>query len=264
MTKAYAAIFSARFRTLLQYRAAALAGLACQFFWGILRIAIFGAFYAISSSRQPMSLPEVTTYVWLSQAFFRMVPMGADGEVRGLVRSGSVAYELVRPLDLYSLWFTRSLAALSSPVILRCVPLLLCAAIFFDLQAPHSFSAALACGAALLCALLLGAAIQALLTISLLWTIAGDGINRVATVGLYVLSGMVLPLPLYPDWFQPVLNFLPFRGLIDLPFRLYSGNIPAEQIPWVLAHQLGWTVALVLLGRWVLSMGTRRLVVQGG
>ena len=31
-----------------------------------------------------------------------------------------------------------------------------------------------------------------------------------------------------------------------------------------LGHQLVWTVALVLIGRWVLSRGLHRLVVQGG
>ena len=37
---AYAAVFAARFRVLLQYRAAALAGLGTQVFWGLVRVAI--------------------------------------------------------------------------------------------------------------------------------------------------------------------------------------------------------------------------------
>ena len=61
-----------------------------------------------------------------------------------------------------------------------------------------------------------------------------------------------------------MLDFLPFRGLVDLPFRLYMGHIPPREVFGVLSHQLLWTAGLVLLGRWLLARGTRRLVVQGG
>ena len=63
---------------------------------------------------------------------------------------------------------------------------------------------------------------------------------------------------------QPVLNILPFRGLMDIPFRLYSGNIPLAAFPRELAFQLGWALALMVLGRALLGRGLRRLVLQGG
>jgi ABC-2 type transport system permease protein len=113
-------------------------------------------------------------------------------------------------------------------------------------------------------AVLLSAAIGTLMTISMLWTIAGDGIGRLVPAAAFIFSGMIIPLPLFPDWAQPVLNFLPFRGLADVPFRLYTGHIPAVDGVAALAHQLAWTVALIALGRWLLARGTRRMVVQGG
>jgi len=56
----YLAIIAARFRTLMQYRAAALAGLFTQLFFGVVRIAILRAFYAASSASQPMSMTQVS------------------------------------------------------------------------------------------------------------------------------------------------------------------------------------------------------------
>jgi ABC-2 type transport system permease protein len=79
-----------------------------------------------------------------------------------------------------------------------------------------------------------------------------------------IFSGMLVPLPLYPDWMQFMLDLQPFRGLVDLPFRLYMGHLPPTDLPSVLLHQLGWTAALVYLGRWWLSHHIHRLVVQGG
>ena len=61
--KAYAAVVSARFRMLLQYRVAALAGLGTQVFWGLIRMMFFTAFYRSTTAPQPMSLTDVITYI---------------------------------------------------------------------------------------------------------------------------------------------------------------------------------------------------------
>ena len=46
--------------------------------------------------------------------------------------------------------------------------------------------------------------------------------------------------------------------------RVFTGHIPPQAAISVLRHQLLWTAALVLFGRWLLARGLRRIVVQGG
>jgi len=260
----YWAIISARFRVLLQYRAAAVAGLATQLFWGLIRVMIFYAFYESTRAPQPMRLAEVVTYVWLGQAMLRMLPWDAEGDQRQMVRTGMVAYELLRPVDLYAQWFCRSLAWRMAPTLLRAVPLFLIAIPFLGMGWPASGASAAAFAAAMVGAACLAAAITALIGITLLWTVSGEGLSRILPAAVVLLSGIVVPLPLFPGWAQAALDVLPFRGVVDLPFRLYIGHIPPSGVFWVLAHQLGWTVALVGAGRFALSRGVRRLVVQGG
>jgi ABC-2 type transport system permease protein len=258
------AVISARFRMLLQYRAAAAAGLGTQLFWGLIRIMIFDAFYRSTTAPQPMSFPEIVTYVWLSQAFMRMLPWTPDPDVRAMIREGNVAYELLRPVDLYNLWYSRALANLTSPTLLRCVPMLVLASLFLGMQPPASLASALAAVVAMTGAVFLASAISNVLSISMMWTLSGEGVTSVMGAAVWLLSGMILPLPLFPEWAQAILNALPFRGLMDTPFRLYMGHVAPSHAAPVLAHQLVWTAALVLLGRWLLARGTRRLVVQGG
>ena len=249
---------------LLQYRAAAAAGLGTQLFWGLIRVMIFEAFYRTSTVQQPISLPDVVTYVWLGQAFLGLQPWGVDRDIRDQIRSGTVAYELMRPLNLYFFWYARAMAFKTAPTLLRSVPLLLVAGLFLGLTPPASWAATGAFLAAVLGALLLSSAITTLMNISLLWTLSGDGVTSLVPACVIVFSGMVVPLPLFPDWAQPILNLLPFRGLVDVPFRLYLGHIPPGALLPLLGHQLAWTGILVLIGQVVLSRGTRRLVVQGG
>jgi ABC-2 type transport system permease protein len=268
----YRAILSARFRMLLQYRAAALAGLWTQIFFGLVLLMIYEAFYRSTTANPPMLFAEVVSYVWLGQALLAMLPWNADAELRAMIRSGTVAYELCRPIDLYSLWYARALAWRTAPTILRAIPMCVIATVVLPavglgewrLASPPSTAAALAFAATLVCTLLLGCALTTLINISLLWTISGDGAVILLTTLVTFLSGMIVPIPLFPDWAQPIVLALPFAGLIDLPFRVFTGHIPPAAVLSVLQHQIVWTVALVLFGRWLLSHGIRRVVVQGG
>jgi ABC-2 type transport system permease protein len=262
--RSYWAIITARFRMLLQYRMAAAAGFGTQLFWGLMRVMIFTAFYHSTTKAQPMSLEQVITYVWLGQAMLAMLPWNVDVEIRQMIRTGTVAYELVKPVDLYWFWFSRAVAMRTAPTILRAAPMFVVAMLFFDMQSPPSWASAGAWALSMCAALLLACALTTLLTMSMLWTISGEGIARFLMIGVMVFSGMIVPLPLFPDWAQSVLNFMPFRGIADIPYRLYTGHIPPDRVLWVVGHQLIWTLAIVIIGRWLLSLGTRKLVVQGG
>ena len=43
----------------------------------------------------------MVTYVWLGQAFLLLTMLTIDGDLHAMIRTGNVAYELLRPVDLY-------------------------------------------------------------------------------------------------------------------------------------------------------------------
>ena len=261
--KPYLAMLAARFRLHLQYRVAALAGAGTQVFWGLVRMMIFTAFYAAAPGGQPLPQAQTVSYVWLGQAFILLTILNPDGELAQMIRSGNVACEFIRPVDLYTMWYVRHLAKVAAPALMRSIPILILATAMGWLVWPD-VPTALAAGAAIAGGTLLAAAMSTLLTLSIFWTISGQGIRHIVTSAAFVFSGMIVPLPLFPDFVQPVLSALPFRGLADLPFRLFTGQLPADRWPAVVGQQLAWTAGMVLLGRWVMARAERRVVVQGG
>jgi ABC-2 type transport system permease protein len=261
---AYRAVLSARFASLLQYRAAAVAGLTTQVFWGAIRMMAFTAFYRSSTQSQPMPLEDAITYIWLGQALFALLPWRPDEEVEAMVRSGDIVYELVKPVDLYSLWYMRSVAARTAPTLLRSIPLLVIAGALFGMGPPASLGAAALFVVGLAGAVALSAAIMVLLTVTVVHTISGRGIVAIIGAAVSVLSGMIVPLQLFPDWAKAALAWQPFRGIMDTPFRLYLGSLRGIEAGAALAHQLVWTLVLVALGWLLLEGAKRRLVVQGG
>ena len=199
--RGYRAILSARFRMLLQYRVAAIAGLGTQIFFGLLRIMILGAFYAMPrAGSAPMNWNEVVTYIWLGQATLMILPTWTDGEVRSMILSGSIVYELAKPLDIYTLWFVRNIAGRTAPMLLRAIPMLLIAALFFGLKAPASPAAGFLWLVSTASAVALSSAIGTLILISILWTLSGRGISDLMAPLTWTLSGILIPLPLFPAW----------------------------------------------------------------
>jgi ABC-2 type transport system permease protein len=268
--RGYAAIIAARFKALLQYRAAALGGLFTQIFFGLVRVMILRAFYA-ASTNAPISLDNVTGYVWLGQATLLLIPWRSDEDVAEQIRTGTIVYELTRPLDLWGTWFARSLAWRTAPVFLRMLPMFAIAMLVvpaFDpgwgLAPPPSVAAFVVWLGCFAGAVLLSAALTTLINVTMMWTITGEGVPMLIATLATMFGGLVIPLPLFPDWLKPLLYALPFAGILDLPARVFTGDLSVAQGGLVIAHQLAWTFVLAASGRYFLARGLRRLVVQGG
>lgn len=61
--KKYSSFFALRFSMGLQYRAAALAGVATQFAWGFMEIMVYTAFYHTGADSFPMTMQATASYI---------------------------------------------------------------------------------------------------------------------------------------------------------------------------------------------------------
>ena len=262
--KAYLSIFRMRRRMETQYRGAVLGGLICQVFFGLVLVAIYRAMYA--GKPQAMPLNHVTTYVWLQQAFFRML-LASDPELMDKIRTGAIAYDLCRPLHLYGYYYTRILAQKLTGNVLRAMPMLVIAALLpegWGMCLPASFPALLAALAALILGLFCVSALENITMGFTMRTLDPRGMQGLLNLLMMTLSGNILPLTLFPDSWQRTVTLLPYAQLLDSPIRLYTGEYALSKAPEVLLIQLCWTGILVLAGSIFWSKNQRKLIIQGG
>lgn len=266
--KPYLTVFRIKALTTLQYRLAALAKLAPPLFVGLVQVMFFTAFYRSSAARQPLTLPQTITYCWIIQLLVGIQPWSGDSEVLQLIRSGNIACELCRPLDLYGQWFSRLVAQRLVPLVLGSLPLAVVALFIlparYRMAAPASPASALAFVAAALGAVLMSSALSNILGIMTIWTVNGEGLYFLLPALFMVMSGANVPLPLFPPALGRLVGALPFRALIDTPAQIYLGTIPPAQAFLTLGSQLLWTAAIVVFGRALLARALRSIVIQGG
>jgi ABC-2 type transport system permease protein len=263
-----AAIFKLRLAQGLTYRTAAAAGVATQFFWGMILIMMFTAFYGNQTSVDGFTKSQLTTYIWLQQAFLVFIALWIrDLELFELIRTGNIAYELCRPINLYSFWYTKLLSSRFASAALRCLPILVFAYFFpkpYGLELPDSLTALLLFIVALVLGVMINVAISMFIYISVFITLSPIGSLLIFSVVGEFFSGMVIPIPLMPDALQKVLMCLPFRYTGYLPFRIYSGNVGITDAVIGIGIQIFWLLFLPLLGNFLLNKALKHLVVQGG
>lgn len=266
--KGYISYFKTVLLSGLQYKTAAIAGICTQFFWGFLQIFIYQAFYAGTGQAVPMDFDKLVTYIWLQQALLTLVFVRIrDEEIAKSIKNGSVAYELVRPYNLYVWWYIKCIAKRLAAVTLRSSILIIVALFLpepYNLSLPASWGTF---GMSLLNLCFGALIVTAIMVIihSIAFFIYDDkGIATVIYNFAELLSGTSLPLPLLPNIVQNICLIFPFWLIGDLPFRIYSGDILISESLKYLGLQAFWLVALIIIGAVILKHAMKKVYIQGG
>ena len=264
----YYSFFRMRFSSGLQYRVAALGGCATQFAWGVMQIMLYRAFYDADAAMFPMSMEALTSYIWLQQIFLAIYMIWyLDNDIFHCITSGDIVYELCRPIDIYQMWFTRSIATRLSNTLLRCIPVSLIAFFLpkpYGIHAPVSLAAFVLFLISMCLSLLVVVAFSMLLYISAFYTISPLGIKLFSVSLIEFCSGSVLPLPFLPTPLRRLFELLPFASMQNVPFRIYSGDIGGWEGSYRIVLQAFWFVALYVTGKLLMKNALRKVVCQGG
>ena len=267
-SKKYLSFFRITFTGGLQYRAAALGGISTQFAWSFMSILLYRAFYTENAVAFPMEFDALVSYIWLQQAFLAIFMLWfMDNDIFAVIRSGNVAYELIRPIDLYNMWFIKNAAVRLAKAVLRCFPILI---IIVFIPAPYGLSMPANAGAFLmfLLTMFLGFLVVCsfcmLIYIVAFFTLNPMGIRIIALSLTELLAGAVIPLPFFPDVIRKIVLLTPFAAMQNLPLRAYSGDAAGAELLTGMLLQVFWFAIMIATGRVWMKKAIKNAVVQGG
>jgi ABC-2 type transport system permease protein len=265
IVRRYLELARAEFRRYSTYRLAIAAGVFTNTVFGFIKIGVlFAAIRAAGGEINGYDNQHAATYVWLGQALLAPVAMFAWSEVADRVRTGEIAIDLARPIDLQLSFWARDLGRASLALPTRGLPPLVLGALLMSLAYPPSWTA-YPLG---LLSIMLGVSVSFLcryaVNLIAFWTLDVRGYLNLYTLALGLFSGFYLPVHIFPDWLRTIAYASPFPSMFQAPIDVLSGRVLYGDALRVLAVQAAWLAGLVVLTRLVLWRATRRLVVQGG
>jgi len=190
-----------------------------------------------------------------------------DTEIADSIRSGNVAYEIIRPYNLYFWWYIKVVAKRISTGLLRVMPVVIVAMFLpepYNLSLPCSFNHFMLFLVSLILGIFVVSGVNMIVYTIGFYTYNEAGIGSILNSIMELLSGSLVPVALLPMFIQKSTYYLPFRLISDLPYRVYSGNIGIYEGLTSIGLQIVWIMLLILIGNLIVKVSLRKVFVQGG
>ncbi|WP_051970280.1 ABC transporter permease [Kitasatospora azatica] len=263
----YLAIARGAFRRYSTYRMATFSGAFTNSVFGVILAATFLALWRARPGLGGYDTAQAVTYIWVSQALLAVVAAWGGGfqdDVQARFRSGDIAIDLYRPVDFQGWWLANDLGRAAFQLLLRGGVPLTVGVLFFHARLPHSALTWPLFLVSVLLAVVVSFGLRFLVSLLGFWLQDSEGVRAITVVVSMFLSGMLLPLALFPPALGTAARALPWAAMVQVPCDVFLERHPGRGVADQLAFQLLWAVVLFGAGRLALRLAARKVVVQGG
>ena len=252
------------FQRQLAYRTANLAGLVTNGYFGYIRAAVLLAAFAGRGEVQGYDERDIVTFTWVTQALIMVVNLWGGTGVGETIATGAIVSDLSKPFSFLGYWLARECGRAAYFLAFRCVPILAVGQVIHGLRWPQQPATWALLALSISLAIAVSFCWGFMIELTGFWTIQTKGIRQLALGVLMFFSGFVIPLPLFPEWLQPIAYALPFATITQVPCDVFLERFSAAQLVQALAGQAAWAAAMLAATQLLVSAATRRVVTQGG
>lgn len=253
----------------LAYKGSFYLFIVCSCFGSFISYYLWMAIYGSSSTGVMGGLTqnEMVLYIFMTYITSNMVMVGIASSINHDVVDGAVSMSLIKPIDYrMSLIFTALgtvLYRFVAPSVFVWIGLEVykVMALKMPVTSPiYIILYIISCMLSILLYLLFDFCFGMVAFV----TTYMFGMNMAKEALLGFLSGQLIPISFLPGVLQSVFEYLPFSSMIYTPVMVYLGKYTGTDLAFVLMRQVFWVAALYLLGSFLWSRITKRLVVLGG
>lgn len=229
-----------------------------------LQLSIWNALF-LSNSRTNLLLNQEDTlkYIVVATIISSFIECNTIEWLNAQIQTGNIVTELIRPTDFRKMVFSRHLGDTIVKIAFCCVPLSIIAMVIMPTHI--LFRTQILWG---ILSVMLAYYIQFLysLIIGLLafWLIVTWPLNMLLGAVYKLLSGVWIPVTMFPDILSKINQFLPFRAIYAIPVTIMTQQLEAQAIAEAIITQVIWILLLYFITEVIWIIGKRKLIVQGG
>ena len=234
------------------------------FIWSAVYRSAARAGIAKSASIGGFDLSQILTYIaigWIIRSFYWNT---VDQEMAYEVIEGKIAMDLIKPVSVQGMWIARAIGESSFRLLMLTAPTAAAVILIFPVHGPASAAQFVLFLVAVAGSFLLMAAINFMIGTLAIPLKSILAMIRAKYWLIELLSGLLIPITMFPRGIQAVMRWLPFEHIAFTPLQLYLGNLRGPAAARALAAQWFWVFALLWLGHLWWNRATRKITIHGG
>lgn len=260
----YVALGNATFQQRLAQRRVVYMSLAGQVMGLLSLYFVWKVLFASRGGMGGFTWPQMQTYLLLTFCANAVLGFHSELMMSGRILDGSVAIDLLKPLDYQTARFTEIVATAliegSCAIVIAIVTGVALGCVILPADPAH--------GALAFVSFALGVWIKFgvvyIAGLVCFWTTNGWGISWAQIAVSQLFSGGLAPLPLLPAWLGVVASWLPFQGMIYTPITIFLGRPDVAMSVRMMVFQVAWGFGLWFLARAFGGVMMRRVTIHGG
>lgn len=211
-----------------------------------------------------VNVETMLIYTVISSIISIVLSSDVEWRIMRSVEKGTVAIDMIRPVNPFSIYFAEDIAVLISLVFQNIIPILIIGSVIIGVPKPVSTAAFMMFLLSLVMAYIINWFIAVLFGMISFTAIQMSALFQIKKHLIRLLSGSIIPIWFFPGWLKGILGALPFAYLYQLPLDIYIGKATGEDIIRGLLVQFIWMVVLAMAFLYFERRVQKKVMVQGG
>ena len=207
---------------------------------------------------------SMLTYVVMSSVLSVLMITNVERRIQQSVEKGSVATDMMKPINLFAVYFSEDIGSILALTIQNILPILIIGLLMVKLPAMADIRDLPLFILSVAESILINWLIAAIFGMMAFTAVNIDALIQVKKHLIRLLSGSIIPIWFFPAGVAKVLGCLPFVYIYQLPLSIYIGRGDRAEHLWQMQIQFVWLLVLAGIFFFAQHRVTRKVMVQGG
>lgn len=258
----YITLFYINWQNSLQYRFPLVVYICGYSLYIIVLLYLWSAIYREGQTAGNYTLFELTTYYILQLMINTIIFSYVSWDIIDNIKDGNFSNFLTKPIDYYHYWFTVNLSGKIIEAIFVTIAVGIISIFFYGyFQPPQGLSSIIYFIIAVFLGIILAFELDFCIGLITFWLTQVRTFKYMLQTLILFFSGAMLPLDLFPGFFQKISDLLPFKYLVFYPVSIYLGKVENPWFSFLLL--LFWICFFYGISRILLARGIKRYEAVG-
>jgi len=222
------------------------------------------ALYGDAEMVKGVNVDSMLTYTIVSAMMSVMLITNVERRIEMGVKKGTIATDMMKPINIFGVYLAEDFGSITALIFQNLIPIFIIGSLLIKVPRIQSVKSIPIFICSLIMSYFINWLIAALFGMWSFTAVDVDALIQVKKHLLRLLSGSIIPLWFFPEWFKNILELLPFVYIYQLPLDIYIGKSQGDELVRMLHIQFVWLVILAVAFYAIQKRATRKVMIQGG